>query len=397
MGEHFFRNIQKDVGIVLPHLKNILELEGLAGNEALGKLDNEDILAMQAQMRFRVERVRRIVANDPSKSLEDYYGDYVGQPELFSFTAGDLRVLQTLAVAVGKNGLQKYLAAEISRTVHDQNQSNYQPQPVADEHSALVSRLLGHFKQCMKNDQEWQEASRFISSITTKFEIGSGGKIVGLITCPACKKKGKPKNIKIVKEATRSWPLFNIVRHFNTNLRSSTVSINAANKQKRTHESSSIMPAKLSRSNNSTVGPIAADANYSEPSPGRYDQEASFEMPNIDNVNEEGGSNIEEECLFNSSKFLGGDPDKNMIDNDNVSDRVDEISQPDSFLVHLKSSMHHRLMGSNLHARRYTEVEKDIMTYEYLTAGNSFFEYTSSNTTTMCKKNNSTPFSKIYD
>lgn len=48
--------------------------------------------------------------------------------------------------------------------------------------------------------------------------------------------------------------------------------------------------------------------------------------------------------------------------------------------------MHNRLKGSNPHARRYTDLEKDIMTFEYLTAGNSFFEYTSSNTTTMCKK-----------
>lgn len=48
--------------------------------------------------------------------------------------------------------------------------------------------------------------------------------------------------------------------------------------------------------------------------------------------------------------------------------------------------MHRRLKGSNIHARRYTETEKDIMAFEYLTAGNSFFEYTASNTTTMCKK-----------
>lgn len=48
--------------------------------------------------------------------------------------------------------------------------------------------------------------------------------------------------------------------------------------------------------------------------------------------------------------------------------------------------MHNRISGSNPHARRYTDIEKDIMAFEYLTAGNSYYEYTSMNMATMSKK-----------
>lgn len=114
MNVFFWKSIENEVGNVLPHIKNTLELEGLAGNAALGKLDLEDIKSMEQQMRFRVERIRRIVDSDATKSLEDFYGDYAGQPDLFKFTAGDIRVLQTLAAAVKRNGLNMYFYSSLT-------------------------------------------------------------------------------------------------------------------------------------------------------------------------------------------------------------------------------------------------------------------------------------------
>lgn len=150
MNVFFWKSIENEVGNVLPHIKNTLELEGLAGNAALGKLDLEDIKSMEQQMRFRVERIRRIVDSDATKSLEDFYGDYAGQPDLFKFTAGDIRVLQTLAAAVKRNGLQKYLAVTTtpcptpSKAINALQHFGICP---VDEHSGLVDRLLRHFEQ----------------------------------------------------------------------------------------------------------------------------------------------------------------------------------------------------------------------------------------------------------
>lgn len=48
--------------------------------------------------------------------------------------------------------------------------------------------------------------------------------------------------------------------------------------------------------------------------------------------------------------------------------------------------MHIRTNDCNIHSRRYDELEKDICTFEYLTAGNAHYQYLSGNLSTMSKK-----------
>lgn len=91
--------------------------------------------------------------------------------------------------------------------------------------------------------------SSLTRSMTSRFEKGPGGKIIGFVTCPECEANKKEKHLRIIREATRSWPLFNINRHFINHLRSSTSSTII---QKRRPEDSFATSTKRFRENDTT-------------------------------------------------------------------------------------------------------------------------------------------------
>lgn len=55
-----------------------------------------------------------------------------------------------------------------------------------------------------------------IDNIGIRFERGTGGRVIAWVTCPICSNisKNTVKELKIIREPARSWPLYSLISHF---------------------------------------------------------------------------------------------------------------------------------------------------------------------------------------
>lgn len=65
-------------------------------------------------------------------------------------------------------------------------------------------------------DLEKRSLLASLDEMEVTFEQGAGGRLIAFVSCPVCQQLNKQKQLKVVKEASRSWPIFNLTRHFNT-------------------------------------------------------------------------------------------------------------------------------------------------------------------------------------
>lgn len=143
--EIFWGSMEAEVGHVPKHIKNILLLQGLVPNAALGTITREDLKEVEEDMRNRAGLLRKKLAHEVT--MPDYYGLFGDSPEDFRFSLGEKRIVETIVKTVQTNGLPKLLRRETT------GHSTLSATPSSDQVSEdvdcenLVKRLKYRFSE----------------------------------------------------------------------------------------------------------------------------------------------------------------------------------------------------------------------------------------------------------
>ncbi|XP_055546377.1 uncharacterized protein LOC129730820 [Wyeomyia smithii] len=230
--DFFWKRMRQDVGLVPPHLENILNMEGLSGSSSLGEMTMAEITSIGKVMRDRgVVRVRHETSSDTSKSMRDFFRDYEKTPDLFTFSVGDKLVLRSIMSAVKLNGICRYIPISnqaVKTSSLDEN----------DERDTLITRIKQQLSKWPLDNQRNRDLFDSIGDLGICCERGTGGRVIAWVTCMIGGRskdrssKIAVKELKVIREPTRSWPVNNLLVHFDKHVNSTEKQLHRKRKTK---------------------------------------------------------------------------------------------------------------------------------------------------------------------
>ncbi|XP_053699211.1 uncharacterized protein LOC128746192 [Sabethes cyaneus] len=405
--ENFWRLIEEEIGKVAPHVKNILNYQNLAANKAIGSVTDNDIDIIEQQLRNSAGRVSKWLSG--GMTLDAVYGAYADQPEQFMFSLGEKRVISTIATTVRDQGIKKFLSERKNASLHDCSTSV----PVINQESerdTLIQRIRHHISQSWDSSKISLDESR-------------AGLLIALLPCPVC-----GKQLKATRLPPRSWMTYNLLRHVNNHQSSPPIDGISKNRSKKSRtiskrykldqyatddEEISFIEQQKQFHANVTDDDSAININSSQTL--RLVIEPDLEAGSTHAHQEDSNASEVEILQYANSLTNGGlrfnrAPVKAGCHTDHQ--RTSSATYPNGTSVivgcifnvrihthperHITERqgkgtrtlirMHSRIKDSNIHSRQYSELEKDICAFQYLTAGNGQYEYLRSNMATMSKK-----------
>lgn len=127
------------------YLQNILNFQELSANKALGTLSNQDIVEIEQQMRNAAPRIAKLIRNsDGLMTMLDYYGSFYDDSEHFTFSVGDIRVLQTIINTVKQKGIHQFIFEKVPDAIANQNSIDATSE-MHSEWMTLKARIKNHF------------------------------------------------------------------------------------------------------------------------------------------------------------------------------------------------------------------------------------------------------------